>query len=95
MWLYDGLYFPEFYGLLPLPSNLSLKNRTIFFKSVLTVVKSAIYMEQMKSVIWEFGNLLDTKIISKFVRRQKSNVNAFWDHLLDIDMGIYNDYEEE
>jgi len=52
-------------------------------------------MEKMKSVIWEFGHLLDTNSISKFIRRQKSNVNAFWDHLLDRDMEIYNDYEEE
>ena len=91
MWLFDGLFYPEFYGLLPLPPNLTLKFRNIFFKSVLTVVKCTIKMEKIKSVIWEFGHLLDTNSISKFVKRQKSNVNTFWDHFLDIDMDIYND----
>ena len=48
-------------------------------------------MERMKSVKWDYGHLLDTNAISKFVKRQKSNANTFWDHFLDLDMTIYNE----
>jgi hypothetical protein len=92
--LLDGLKYPELYGLLPLPHYLTLQSRNIFFKSVFTVVKCAINMEKAKSVIWEFSHLLDIKSISKFVKRQKSNTNTFWDHFLDIDMTPYHESDD-
>ena len=51
-------------------------------------------MEKAKSVIWEFSHLIDIKSISKFVKRQKSNTNTFWDHFLDIDMTPYHESDD-
>ena len=71
MWPFDGLIYPEIYGLMPVPKDLSLSVRRTFFSLVFSVVKAVIKTEEVTNMSFGHSNLIDIVAVNKFIKKQK------------------------